>query len=137
MPVPETDAAVTVYVCTACRKVLKEEADFDDVGRRLLQALEQKLSDAGDSKVRVAGVDCLAVCTRPATLALTAKGRWTYVLGDLDPDAQLSEIVDGVLAYARSENGIIPWKERPKCFRKGVVARIPPLGFVQPEIDPS
>ncbi len=31
------------------------------------------------------------------------------------------------------QNGIVPWTERPPPFRKGVIARVPPLGFVQPE----
>jgi predicted metal-binding protein len=28
--------------------------------------------------------------------------------------------------FAASKDGIIPWKERPLSFRKGVIARIPP-----------
>ena len=32
-------------------------------------------------------------------------------------------------AYAATANGIIPWRERPQCFRKGVISRIPPLSF--------
>jgi|TARA_R100000773_G_C4153896_1_gene74697 predicted metal-binding protein len=52
--------------------------------------------------------------------------RWTYVYGDLDTDAHLSDIVNGVSAYAQTSDGVVPWRERPVVFRKQSIARIPP-----------
>jgi predicted metal-binding protein len=39
----------------------------------------------------------------------------------------LEDIVVGARRYAASSDGIVPWRERPLCFRKGVVSRTPPL----------
>ena len=36
-------------------------------------------------------------------------------------------ILEGVGLYGETPDGIVPWKARPPEFRKGVVARIPPL----------
>jgi predicted metal-binding protein len=45
----------------------------------------------------------------------------------------VEEIVAAAISFERSENGIVPWKERPPTFRRGVIARVPPIGFKQPE----
>jgi predicted metal-binding protein len=126
--VPEPD--ITIFVCVSCRRRLGDSEDvFDQPGQNLLPALEARLRGAGHHGVAVKAVNCLAVCKRPCTLALASKGKWTYVVGDLDADLHLDEIVDAALSYGLTDNGIIPWKERPMAFRKGVVARIPPLAF--------
>ena len=77
-------------------------------------------------------VDCLAVCKRSCTVALSGAGKWTYVVGDLSPDTNAQDVVDAALSYGATANGIIPWKQRPQSFRKGVISRVPPLAF-QPE----
>lgn len=124
---------VTVFVCVSCRRVREEAGTVDEPGAALVGELEQRLAAAGAADITVTPMDCLAVCKRPCTVAVTAYGCWTYAVGDLDPEEHAGEVVDAALAYQRSGNGIVPWKERPASFRKGVVARIPPLGFVQPQ----
>jgi predicted metal-binding protein len=124
---------VTVFVCVSCRRVVDGAETFERPGAELVGLLRDRLSAAGADDVTVTGLECLAVCKRPCTLAVTAQGCWSYIVGDLDPDAHAADIVAAILAYRRSGNGIVPWAERPACFKKGVVARIPPIGFVQPE----
>jgi predicted metal-binding protein len=58
---------------------------------------------------------------------LAGTDKWTYLIGDLDPDWHAGEIVSAALSFAASENGIVPWRERPASFRKGVIARVPPI----------
>lgn len=118
------ESAVTVFVCVSCRRRLGDaEGAFDQPGRGLASVLRRKLRR---TDVAIAEVDCLAVCTRPCTLALAGTNKWTYLIGDLEPESHLEEIVAAVKSFAASENGIIAWRERPPSFRKGVVARVPP-----------
>ena len=126
---------VTLFVCTTCRRRVGGEVEaFDQPGKDLAMELTRRVADAGATDaVRVEPVECLAVCKRPATIALSGTDRWMYLIGDIDPALHLDDIVAGARAYAASANGIVPWRERPQIFRKGVVARIPPLGFKQPE----
>jgi predicted metal-binding protein len=70
---------------------------------------------------------CLAVCKRPCTVAFSGADKWTYLIGDLDPESHVDEIVSAAKSFAASENGIVPWRERPASFRKGVIARVPPI----------
>ena len=121
-----------VFVCISCRRHLgDDENQFDHPGPALAESVRALLAD--DPTIDVVPVECLAVCKRPCTVALAADGKWTYVIGDLDNVAHCEDVAAAARAFANSENGIVPWKERPATFRKGVISRIPPIEFVQPE----
>lgn len=123
-------SAVTIFVCVACRRRLGEgEEAFDEPGRALVDTLQDKLAGEDASRITVTPVECLAVCKRPCTIALAGNGKWTYLVGDLDPLAHADDILAAAESFGATDHGIIPWKERPMAFRKGVVARVPPLGF--------
>lgn len=116
-------ADTILYVCTTCRM----EGDAPDgprAGARLFDALRTLPMPDGTT---IEPVECLSVCKRPCTVAVASENRWTYVYGDLDPAESARIILDGVGLYAATPDGIVPWKQRPQEFRKGVVARIPPF----------
>lgn len=122
-----SEGDLTIHVCTACRRARADLPEgYDQPGLALAEALAAQLEARG-SAIAVLPVECLAVCKRPCTVAFAADGKWTYLIGDLDTDTHLDEIVGAAQAYAASANGIVPWKERPQSFRKGVIARVPPL----------
>ncbi len=114
---------VRIVVCVSCR----DAADPDSrPGARLLDALRVRLAER-NLDIPTEAVECLAVCKRPATIALAARGKWTYVIGDLDPQTGVDDLIESALRFSESENGIVAWKDRPACFRRGVVSRTPPL----------
>lgn len=122
---PEGD--VTIFVCTACRRARADlPAGFDEPGKDLAEALRQRIALSG-AATPVETVECLAVCNRPCTVAFAGDGKWTYLIGDLDAEHHIDEIVGAAVSFAASANGIVAWKDRPASFRKGVVARVPPL----------
>lgn len=116
---------VTLYVCATCRAA--GDALEPRAGAKLLAALQEAVAAGGHAGITVESVECLSVCKRPCTVAVASAGRWTYVYGDLDPADSARTILEGVGLYAGTPDGIVPWKARPQEFRKGVVARIPPL----------
>jgi predicted metal-binding protein len=125
---PHTDAKAVLFVCTACRLVVEDgDGAANRPGLAFADALRDKL--AGDPAVEVRAVECLAVCKRPCTVALIAEGKWTYLVGDLHTDQHMDDVAAMARAYAASENGIVAWRERPQCFRSGVVARVPPISM--------
>ena len=99
------------------------------MGPGLFEALGERLASEPD--VALKPVECLSVCKRPCTVALAAPGKWTYVVGDLNCASHLEDIVAAARRYAASSDGIVPWRERPLSFRKGVVSRTPPLGLAE------
>ena len=120
---------VTVFVCVSCRS----GPDLSQrPGQVLFDALHARLSEGPESAagptatVEVKAVKCLSVCTRPATIALSAPDKWTYVIGDLSP-IDSEAILAGARDFAATPDGIVPWNQRPLCFRKGTVSRTPPF----------
>ena len=99
------------------------------MGAGLFDALSERLAAEPDIALRP--VECLSVCKRPCTVALAAPGKWTYVVGDLKRESHLEDIVAAARLYAASREGIVPWRERPLAFRKGVVSRTPPLALTE------
>ena len=71
----------TISVCKVCRQ--GDDADSRP-GQLFFEALGEKLSKEPGTSIRLEAVECLAVCKRPCTLAFSAPGKWTYVIGDLD-----------------------------------------------------
>ena len=119
-------SAATLLVCVTCK------SDEGPTGPGLFAALEARL--ATDPDIALKAVECLSVCKRPCTIALAGPGKWTYVVGDLKRESHLEDIVAATRNYAASADGIVPWRERPLAFRKGVVSRTPPLAPAEPPL---
>jgi len=134
-PAPMTarpvEPGVTLFVCVTCK-----HPDREGVlpGRALYDAVEARLADAAAQDVALRSIACLSVCKRPCTVAMTAPGKWTYVVGDLDAQASADDVLDAARKFAATADGIIPWRERPLSFRKGVVSRTPPLALAVEEV---
>ena len=116
-------AAATLLVCVTCK------SDEGPLGAGLFTALGERLAAEPDIALRP--IECLSVCKRPCTVAFAAPGKWTYVVGDLTRESHLEDIVVAARRYAASPEGIVPWRERPLAFRKGVVSRTPPLALAE------
>ncbi len=117
-------AEVTLTICTTCKR---EGVDPEATrpGALLMSALSETTLPAG---ITVRGVECLSACKRGCAMVLTGgDARWSYIYGDLDPEAHVEDILAGAAAYAATADGLVPWRERPQVFRKQSIARIPPI----------
>ena len=110
-----------LLVCVKCRRA--EETSDDD--RRSGQALFDAVSALETpSGVRVTPVECLQNCDNGCTVALRGGDtRWTYVYGNINEIADPAMILDGAARYHATDDGLIPWRERPDhlavAFDKG------------------
>lgn len=107
---------VTLHVCTTCRG--NDPTAEPRLGAQLHAALQ-------GAPVRVVPVECLSACKTGCAVALSGPGRWSYVYGHMTPD-DAAQILEGAARYAASDDGLVPWRERPEIFRKRAVARLPP-----------
>lgn len=119
---------IRLMVCTSCRAP-GADPDAPRPGARLHAALEGAFAadPALGRRFSVEPVECLSVCKRPCTVAISGQGRWTYLYGDLDPDTAAGTLLAFAEQYRATPDGIVVWRERPDIIRKGVVARVPPL----------
>ena len=102
----------TLFICVTCRAG----------GERFYAAVRAR-ADGLD----VVPVECLSNCERSCSAAVAARGKWTYVIGDLDPDQHADDILEFARAHQAHADGLPLWRERPRHIRKHTIARVPPM----------
>ena len=122
----EQSAAPVVYVCITCRQAGEPERE-PRPGMLLADATERA---ALGTEVEVRRLRCLANCTRGPSAAMRCNGSWTYVFGGLDP-ACADALVVGARLLATTADGILPWRGRPEHLKGRLIARVPPLDFLE------
>ncbi len=118
--------AVTLFVCTTCR-VPGTPAEEPPQGGHLAEAVAAAAADPG---VVVRPVRCLSNCKRGLSAAMVRAGGWSYVFGDLTPQSA-PDLLAGASLFAGATEGIMPWRGRPDCLKRGMIARVPPLSFIE------
>ena len=116
----------TVYVCITCRRAGEPDAE-PRPGALLADATVRAAQDSG---VAVRRVRCLANCTRGPSAAVRANGSWAYIFGGLDLDGGPA-LIEGARLLASAPDGIMPWRGRPEPLKRGLIARVPPLDFLE------
>ena len=121
------DAAMTVYVCITCRRA----GDPEDGTRPGLLLARETARAADGCAVSVKQIRCLANCNRACSAAIRRDGAWTYVFGGLEPARDAGALIDGAKLFARAADGLMPWRGRPDILKRGLIARVPPIDFVE------
>lgn len=115
-----------LYVCTTCRRAgtaPKPEGETPD-GKKLYDRLATQLRELGTAApASVQPVVCLANCERGCSVAVSAAGKWTYLLGEIGPE-QADDLLTYSATYAEAETGVVLPSRRPPSLR-AVVARFP------------
>jgi predicted metal-binding protein len=114
---------VLVSVCITCKT-----ADGSAVVGPDMYAAVKAAIDA-DANVLVRPVQCLSVCKRPATVAVSSRGGYTFLFGDLEAESGTAALRSFVQSYRKSDYGLVPWRERADVLRRGIVARVPPASW--------
>lgn len=113
----------SVFVCTSCGT--KDDKPAHGHGTVILQKLQDILTDAPDIEVKPVG--CLSNCSRGASVALSAYGKFGWVFGEQsESDDDIAAIAHAVRAYAQLPDGFLAKIDRVKP----VMARVPPVDFV-------
>jgi predicted metal-binding protein len=115
---------VLVSVCITCKT-----ADGGTVvGPDMFAAVTAAIG-AIDANVMVRPVQCLSVCKRPATVAVSSPEGYTFLFGDLETESGTAALMSFVKSYQKSDYGLVPWRERAEVLRKGMIARLPPAAW--------
>jgi predicted metal-binding protein len=119
--------AATIYVCITCRRASEPEAEPRPGAILAAAAIEA----AAGTDVVVRQVTCLANCTRGPSAAMRCNGSWTYVFGHLDPATDAAALIAGARLFATASDGLLPWRGRPEALKRGLIARVPPIDFLE------
>jgi predicted metal-binding protein len=123
---PVSSDAPIVYVCITCRPAGEPDSTLRP-GAILAAATTQA---AAGTEVQVRPMRCLANCSRGPSAAMRCNGSWTYVFGGLDVTSARA-LIEGARLLASAADGILPWRGRPAPLKRGLIARVPPLGFAE------
>lgn len=130
-----------LYVCVTCRGAPPVTADAPRPGARLLAEVEKRLAadrDEGDDEgIDVVPANCLSNCPRGCSAAVSGSGKWTYVIGDLDPERHADDIIAFARQHRAHEQGVPEWRDRPEHVRKHTIARVPPVKPAAPSQEQS
>jgi predicted metal-binding protein len=119
---------ITLHVCVTCRRGEEPlEPREGRSGHRMRLALGDAIGRRDAAGVELVPVECLSGCKRGCTVALSALGKWSYVIADLDPERHAPDILTFAEQYAAHPDGVPVWRERPEIVKRSVLARIPPL----------
>ena len=118
-----SDCVPCLHVCVTCRAG-RPLPEGETPAGKFFHDTVAALADAGS--VRVVPVQCLASCNTGCAAAISAPGKWTYLLGGLS-----NELAPDLLVYARAyaeakTGGVMPSK-RPASLAGIVLGRVPSL----------
>ncbi len=123
-----------LHVCTTCRAGLPLAEGATPPGQTMLDAVAALLGP--DPVVELREVACLASCEHGCAATISAPGKWTYLLGRLDP-ALAPDLLAYAAAYAASRTGTVLPSKRPASLARTVLGRVPdlaPLPAVRAEL---
>jgi predicted metal-binding protein len=123
----ETAGPCGPVVFSVC--ITSKSADGSSVVGPGMFAAVQAAIGTTDQTVTVRPVQCLSVCKRPATVAVSSPDGYTFLFGDLETESGTAALTSFVQSYQRSAYGLVPWRERAEVLRKGMVARVPPASW--------
>ncbi len=126
-----TSKALSIYVCITCKRAGEPDDAIRGPGALLADATERA---AAGTEVTVRRLRCLANCTRGPSAAMRCNGSWTYVFGGLDATDAPMRLVEGARLLAGAADGILPWRGRPEILKRGLIARVPPIGFEEVDL---
>jgi len=121
----QEQTATELLVCVTCRRKGAAPEDERRPGRVLYERI---LAGERPEGLSVTPVECLQNCSNACTVALRGgDAKWTYVFSDVDESAHAPMLLAGAAQYHATQDGVIPWRERPEHFKRNCLARIPPI----------
>ncbi|MBE9206443.1 DUF1636 family protein [Nostoc sp. LEGE 06077] len=119
----------TLFVCQTCASVWQDGKRVGESGGQKLLHQIQQLAQDWDlrDEFPIQAVECMSACNRSCVVAFGAKGKLTYLFGDLNVDDSAAAVLECASQYYAKTNGLLPWSERPEPLKRGILAKIPPL----------
>ena len=114
----------TLHVCVTCRAGRPLEEGQVPPGRHLFEAVQSALG--ADPVVELHEVVCLSSCEAGCAAAISQPGKWTYLLGRLEP-ALVPDLLTYAASYAAHRTGTVLPSKRPATLARMILGRMPDL----------
>ncbi len=119
-----TERVPHLHICTTCRAGAELAEGETPPGQHFYDRVAGLAG--GHAPVRVLPVVCLSLCKQGCAAAISAPGKWGYLLGGLTL-AEAEDLLAYGAAYAASKTGTVMPSKRPASLETMVRARFPAL----------
>ncbi len=110
-----------LHVCVTCRAGKPLVEGETPPGRHMHAAL---LAHPAAANVELREVACLSVCSDGCAAAISMPGKWTYLLGRLQPELS-GDLLDYARIYAAHPTGTVLPSRRAPSLARMVMGRLP------------
>ena len=108
-----------LYLCETCRPENHDDS-LPRPGAVLLAEMQEKFGENLD----IRGVKCLLQCDNPCAVSMSNANKFSYLLAGIESQ-DMDSLHQLFLAYQKSADGYVPFKERPQMLRPKIIARLP------------
>ncbi len=112
----------TLHICTTCRAGLPLAEGATPPGQTFMEAVRA----AAPATLEIHAVKCLSSCDNGCAAAISAPGKWTYLLGRLDPSL-VPDLLTYVDTYGQHPTGTVLPSKRPASLARMILGRMPDL----------
>jgi predicted metal-binding protein len=117
-----------LHVCVTCRAGEPLESGQVPPGRHLFEAVQSALG--ADPVAELHEVACLSSCEAGCAAAISQPGKWTYLLGRLEPSL-VPDLLTYAASYAAHRTGTVLPSKRPATLARMILGRMPDLGHTE------
>ncbi len=114
-----------IHVCETCQRkdVAPENIRDGEVFADLVSIAANKVEEVEVKRFR-----CLAGCEEACNLAIQESGKFAYLFGRFDPlEEKANAIVEFARLYHHTDDGVVPWRERPEALKGHMRGKLPIL----------
>lgn len=111
----------TLHICTTCRAGLPLAEGAIAPGQHMFDAVA-----ALAPEVTLKPVKCLSSCNAGCAAAISEPGKWTYLLGRLEP-SMAPDLLAYAATYAAHPTGTVLPSKRPASLARMILGRMPDL----------
>ncbi|WP_165585518.1 DUF1636 domain-containing protein [Roseococcus sp. SYP-B2431] len=116
-----------LQVCAPCTHPDREKRGPVRAGELFASRLATEVAARPElAALRVVAAPCIGNCAARCRVSFAGPGRWSWLIGGLDPGAPTDGLLDFARRWLEAPDGFVGKDDRPKPIRPLLLGRVPP-----------
>lgn len=118
---------VQLQVCAPCTHPDREKRAPVKAGELFAARLAAEVAARPElAALRVVATPCIGNCAARCRVSFAGTGRWSWLIGGLDPDAPADALLEFARHWLSAPDGFVGKEDRPEPLRPLLLGRVPP-----------